>query len=135
MPVELSWYLENRVIQVINSGKITDDDMLDNDQPIINYLNQSSFPLVHMIVDNTKAVYTPSAKMITKAKFPRHPQCGWIILVGPTNTFMRFVNVVVTNVFKTRNRMFDSFDEALTFLNEIDSSLPPLRNNVLGKAG
>lgn len=60
MPVELSWYLENRVIQVINSGKITDDDMLDNDQPIINYLNQSSFPLVHMIVDNTKAVYTPS---------------------------------------------------------------------------
>lgn len=126
MPVNLSWYIENRVIQIINEGQISDDDMLRIDQPIIDLMNASSFPLVHMIVDNSKATYTPSVKTITQAKFPRHTKCGWVVLVGPANSFMKFVNAVVTNVFKTRNRMFDTFEEAVAFLNEVDSTLPAL---------
>lgn len=134
MSVDLSWYLENRVIQIVNHGDISDQDMLDSDQPIIDYMNQSQAPLVHLIVDNSKASYTPSVKTVTQAKFPKHPQCGWIILVGPANTLMRFANAVVTNLFKTRNRMFDTFDEALDFLNEMDSTLPPLRDMKHDKA-
>lgn len=135
MPVQLSWLLENHVILVRNEGNITDQDMLDSDQPINNYMSQSKAPLVHLIVDNTKAVYTPSVKAVTQATFPKHPQCGWIILVGSTNTFTRFVNAVVSNIFKTRNRMFDTFDEALDFLNQVDSTLPALRDGTISKVG
>lgn len=135
MPVQLSWYLEHHVIQIINSGTITDQDMLDADQPIIDYFNESNVPLVHLIVDNSNASYTPSVKAVTKAKFPKHAKCGWVLLVGPANSFMRFVNAVVSNVFKTRNRMFETFDEALDFLNDMDSSLPPLRDREQSTTG
>ncbi len=128
MAVQLSWHLENRVLLVANSGAISDQDMLDVDQPIIDHMNQSNVPLVHLIVDNSDATYNPSIKTVSQAKFPKHPQCGWVLLVGPTSTFTRFVNAVVTNVFKTRNRMFDTRNEALDFLNEVDSALPPLRD-------
>lgn len=135
MPVQLSWYIEHRVIQIINSGEISDQDMLDSDQPIIDYFNESNVPLVHLIVDNSNARYTPSVKSVTMAKFPKHAKCGWVLLVGPANSFMRFVNAVVSNIFKTRNRMFETFDEALDFLNDMDGSLPPLRDRELTRTG
>ena len=134
MSSQLTWYLENRVILVANEGMISDQDMLSVDQPIADYMNQSKAPLVHLIVDNTSAIYAPSVKTVTQAKFPKHPQCGWVLLVGPTNTFTRFVNAVVTNVFKTRNRMFNTRAEALDFLNEVDSTLPPLRDHTITRA-
>jgi hypothetical protein len=129
MPMQLSWYLENRVMLLVNHGDSSDQDVFDIDQPIIDYLNQSQAPLVHLIIDNIGAKYIPSVKAVTSVKWPKHPQYGWTILVGLTNPFQRFVNVVATNFFKARQRMFDTMDEALDFLNEVDSTLPALRDS------
>jgi hypothetical protein len=134
MPIQLSWYLENHVMLLNNEGDSADQDVLKVDQPILDYLNQSQAPLVHLIIDNTRAKYIPSVKAITAVKWPKHPQYGWTILVGLTNPFQRFVNVVATNFFKARQRMFDTMDEALDFLNEVDSTLPALRSKQLDKA-
>jgi hypothetical protein len=128
MPIQISWYLENRVILLVNHGESSDQDVFAVDQPMIDYLNQNQAPLVHLIIDNTGAKYIPSVKAVTAVKWPKHPQYGWTILVGLTNPFQRFVNVVATNFFKARQRMFDTMDEALNFLNEVDSTLPALRD-------
>lgn len=128
MAVQLSWQLENRVLLVANSGAISDQDMLDVDQPI-DRMNQSNVPLVHLIVDNSDATYNPSIKTVSQAKFPKHPQCGWVLLVGPTSTFTRFVNAVVTNVLRREIGCLIRVMKHSTFsLNEVDSALPPLRD-------
>src|SRR5689334_10087471 len=129
MPIQLSWYLENHVILHVNQGDISDQEILDVDQPISGFLERSHAPLVHLILDNRSATTTPSIKAISQLKYPKHPRFCWLIVVGPTNTFVRFVNAVTTNLFKSRNRMFDTMDEALDFLNEVDSTLPALRDS------
>ncbi len=134
MPFQLSWYAKNQVILIIDEGQTTDQDMLNIDPQVIDYLNQCKTPLVHVIIDKRKSNYTPPVKVLTALQWPKHPQYGWTILVGLSNPFERFVNVVATTFFKARQRMFDTMDEALAFLNEVDSTLPNLRDIKLDKA-
>ena len=140
MPFELSWYLENRVILLASQANNSDENLLDMDQKVIDYLNQSSAPLVHLIMDQRKAPPPSSSraasqiKLASQLKWPKHPKYGWAIMVGPTNSLQRFVIAVATNFFKVRQRSFDTMDEALDFLNDIDSSLPTLRTNKMTKA-
>jgi len=134
MSSQLNWLLENRVILTFNQGIVTDQDMFDNDEPVTAYMNQCSAPLVHMIVDHRKGIGTPSSKAMAQLNWPKHPKMGWIILVGMANPFQKFVVAVTSNFFKTRMRMLNTMDEALDFLNQVDSTLPSLRDNSMGKA-
>lgn len=127
MPVKLSWYLENRVMMVVAEGEYTDDELINLDAQVIKYLDQSNVPLVHMIMDRQGTTHIPSMKSVTMVKWPKHPRYGWTLVVGSTNPFQRFVVALANNFFKGRQRNFDSREEALDFLNEVDSTLPPLR--------
>ncbi|MBA3871478.1 MAG: hypothetical protein H0X30_20225 [Anaerolineae bacterium] len=134
MPAQLSWYLENRVLLMINYGEVADQDLFDLDQTIIDYLDNCTVPLVHTIIDHRKGMNSPSVKGLTKLRWPKHPKVGWMIMIGMKNPLQRFVVAVSTSFFKTRMRMFNSMDEALNFLNDVDSTLPPLRDGTLTKA-
>jgi len=127
MPVKLSWYLENRVMMVVAEGEYTDGELINLDGQVIKYLDQSTVPLVHMIMDRQGTTHIPSMKSVTMVKWPKHPRYGWTLVVGSTNPFQRFVVALANNFFKGRQRNFDTRDEALDFLNEVDSTLPPLR--------
>jgi hypothetical protein len=127
MPVNLSWFLENRVMQIVAEGAYTDDELINLDPQVIKYLDQSTVPLVHMIMDRKGTDHIPSMKSVAQVKWPRHQRYGWTLVVGSSNPFQRFVVALANNFFKGRQRNFDSFDEALDFLNEVDSTLPPLR--------
>jgi hypothetical protein len=135
MAFELSWYLENRVILLTGHGEGSDQNLLDIDQQVINYLNQSNATLVHLIMDQRNLPPPSSSKaasqikLASQLKWPKHPKYGWAILVGPSNSLQRFVIAVATNFFKVRQRTFDTMDEALDFLNDIDSTLPALRDS------
>ena len=139
MTLQLSWYLENRVILLTIHGENSEKELFDVDRLVINYLNQSSAPLVHCILDQTNAIVLPTFKAAalimttTKLKWPNHPQYGWAIIIGQTHPLLRFVTAVATSFFKIRQRGFRSMDEGLDFLNAIDSTLPMLRVNRLGK--
>ena len=134
MSIQLSWYLENRVLLLTSQGESSDQDLLDIDQPIIEHLNQSNAPLVHLIADHRKGGKMPSMKAAAQIQWPKHPQYGWGIMVGLTNPVQRFLVAVASNFFKVRQRNFDTMDEALDFLNEVDTTLPALRDNRLDKA-
>ena len=127
MPVQLSWHLENRVMLVVAEGDYTDDELINLDGQVIKYLDQSTAPLVHMIMDRQGTDHVPSMKSVTKVKWPKHPRYGWTLVVGSTNPFQRFVVAVANNFFKGRQRNFDSREDAFDFLNLVDSTLPPLR--------
>ncbi|MBA3873824.1 MAG: hypothetical protein H0X30_32225 [Anaerolineae bacterium] len=134
MPVQLSWYLENRVILMVNHDGSSDQELLELDQPVINYLNQSNASLVHLIWNNNDSKYMPSINATKALQFPKHPQFGWTITVGLNNPLQRFIVAVANAFFKSRVRMVNTMDEALDFLNEVDGTLPALRDNVLDKA-
>jgi hypothetical protein len=134
MPSQLSWYLENRVMQIVNHGDVADQDLFDIDESVIQYIDQSSAPLVHLIVDHRNGNNAPSAKGLTQLNWPKNPRLGWTILIGLKNPFQRFVTVVAANFFKIRLRLVNTMDEALDFLNEVDSTLPALRDKNLDKA-
>ena len=134
MPSQVSWLLENRVMLTYNQGVVSDQDMFNIDQPVLDYMNQCTAPLVHMIVDHRNGIGSPSTKALAQLQWPKHPKVGWMIMVGMANPFQKFVVAVASNFFKTRMRMFDRMDEALDFLNEIDSTLPMLRLEKLDKA-
>src|ERR1051326_3493267 len=99
MPTQLSWFLENRVMLLTSHGAVSDQDLFDIDQPVIDYLNQSNAPLVHLIIDHRDATTTPSVKASTQLKWPKHPRNGWGIMVGLTNPIQRFMVAVATNFF------------------------------------
>ena len=134
MTSQVSWLLEKRVILTYNEGIVSDEDMFANDQPILDYLNACTVPLVHMIVDHRKGVGSPSSKALAQLSWPKHPKTGWTILVGMANPFQKFVVTVASNFFKSRMRMVNTMDEALDFLNQVDSTLPALRDGSLTKA-
>jgi hypothetical protein len=127
MPIKLDWYLENRVIIITAEGDYADEELINLDGQVIQYLDQSTAPLVHMIMDRQGTNHIPSIKSVTMVKWPKHPRYGWTLVVGSSNPFQRFVVALANNLFKGRQRNFDTFDEALDFLNEVDSTLPPLR--------
>ena len=78
-------------------------------------------------MDRKETDHIPSAKSAMMVKWPKHPRYGWTLVVGTSNPFQRFVVAIANNFFKGRQRNFDTFDGALDFLNEVDSTLPPLR--------
>ena len=134
MTSQVGWLLEKRVILTYNEGVVADEDMFANEQPILDYLNECTVPLVHMIVDHRKGIGTPSSKALAQLRWPKHPRMGWMILVGMANPLQKFVVTGASNFFKTRMRMMNTMDEALDFLNEVDSTLPALRDTKLDKA-
>lgn len=134
MSSQVSWLLEQRVILTYNEGVVSDQDMYDNEGLILDYLNQCSVPLVHMVVDHRKGIGSPSSKTLAQLSWANSPKLGWLILVGMANPFQKFVVTVASNVFKTRMRMLNTMDEALDFLNQVDSTLPALRDQSIGKA-
>jgi hypothetical protein len=134
MSSQLSWYVENRVMQIINQGELVDQDLSNLDESVIRYIDQSSAPLVHLIVDHRNGINSPSAKGLTQLNWPKHPRLGWTILIGLKNPFQRFVTVAAANFFKIRLRLVNTMDEGLDFLNDVDSTLPALRNSLLDKA-
>ena len=127
MSLKLSWYLENRVMMIVAQGDYTDTELINLDDHVIKYLDQSSAPLVHMIMDRQETDHIPSPKSAMMVKWPRHPRYGWTLVVGTSNAFQRFVVAIANNFFKGRQRNFDTLDQALDFLNEVDSTLPSLR--------
>ena len=130
MPLHLSWYLENRVLLVVNEGESTDQDMFELDKQTLEYFDQSDAPQIHMIIDTTKDKFAPSAKAVTQVKFAKHPRMGWTVLIGATNAFERFIFVIGSNFFNMRSKMLTNRDEALRFLNKIDITLPPLSDDL-----
>lgn len=136
MSLHLSWYLENRVILVVSKGKSLnqDQDMFDIDQAIVDYINQSDAPLVHLITDFRDGSFSPSMKAVGKLQSSKHPRIGWAIVIGQMNSLQRFSLAMAISFFKLRNRMVDTLEEALDFLNYVDSTLPPLRDGKLDKA-
>jgi proteasome lid subunit RPN8/RPN11 len=127
MSAGVTWLIEHKLLLVNTWGKVNVDELSAMDSRISDMLDNSQEPLVHGIHDHTRAESIPSAKDLMQVKAGKHPRVGWLIIVGLDNKLMKFFVSATGQVLNIRLRFMDTVEEALTFLQDIDSTLPDLK--------
>src|SRR5262245_25915737 len=126
MPIQMQWYCEGLVMYVEISGDITTADMIAYSNTLKQLVDSSDAPLVHMITDVSGITSHPSLREIMKyTKMPA--RLGWSLVIGMnTNAIVRFIAQAVSSALRLRYRELTSLDQALDFLQKMDSTLPDL---------
>ena len=100
MPVDVSWFLEGRIIYVKYYEDVTIEDKQLGAEQEYEFLEAGSVPLVHVLLDITDQISSPTnIQAIQKAldKALKHPKKGWTLAYGKEEFRMEnFVNSVVT---------------------------------------
>lgn len=129
MPIEITWLVEGRVLY----DRITESPSLDEfragGRRLGELMTRDDEPLVHILLDISAMKRMPSqigAMSEASRPFMSHPNAGWIIAFGSRDRMVNLIGTIVSQIFRSRFRFFHSLDEALTFLQEQDSSLLPL---------
>ena len=102
-------------------------ELAEMDKLIGYMLDNTQAPLMHGIYDLSETESLPSAKDLIKLKSGSHPRVGWLIFIGINNKIMKFFVSVAAQSFNIRLRFMDTIEEALTFLQDVDSTLPDLK--------
>jgi hypothetical protein len=83
-------------------------------------------PLYHIIVDVSQVSKMPSDMKVLLPKVGydllQHPKSGWFILVS-SNQIHSYLASMISQVTKIRFRQVSSKEEALAFLQDVDSTL------------
>jgi hypothetical protein len=126
MNYEISWLLKGRIVLHQTFALPTQDDVAQMDEQFLDYLEQAEAPLLHFIYDMSAQDKVPDLKTMANMEFTRHPAMGWAIVIGTVNPMTKFLITTVSQINKTRFRMFTTREEALAFLQEVDNTLPQL---------
>jgi hypothetical protein len=125
--VGVTWLVEDRLLLLNSWGKVNVDELMAMDNKIGAMIENSPAPLVHGIHDHSKAAQIPSPKDLMKVKSAEHPRVGWLIFIGMDNKLIKFFLSVAGQAFSLRLRFMDTLEDALTFLQDVDSTLPDLK--------
>lgn len=129
MPFKVAWYVENRVILTRYTGVITVDDIHLQMNQTKELIHQGT-PLIHSIIDLSQIEKWPPLNVVNEFRSTDiselRTKMGWSIIVA-NNVILKFGTALFTPIFKLRQRVFSTLDEALAFLQQEDSTLPPLK--------
>ena len=129
MPYKVEWLVEKRVVLSTYEGLLTMDDARSQVQEA-NVLLRQGIPLTHSIVDMTKVEKFPSLQLASEFMSTDmtdiREKLGWTIVVT-NNKLLKFASSLFVPMFRVRQRLFGSMDEALVFLQDEDSTLPLMK--------
>lgn len=128
MTVGVTWLIEGKLVLLKSWGTMSVAEMEMMDSRICEMLDSSKEQLVHAIHDHTLIDHLPSPKNMMKLKVGSHARVGWLFIVGIDNKLMKFFASVTGQAFHIRLRFMDTVEEALKFLQDIDSTLPDLQS-------
>jgi hypothetical protein len=126
MAHEISWLLEGRVIFVRLTGVQTAEAASLFDREILPYLDNVQAPLVHLVFDTVGLEQLPGIGVLSRFQWLKHPKTGWVVGYPKPNGAIAFITGFVSQLFKLRFRTFDTSQEALAFLQDVDATLPDL---------
>ncbi len=126
MPIEISWLVEGRIVYVKLDGKLTFEKIHAISKAIVTHLDAGQPPYVHVLIDNQDMTSHPQTlnKLREATRFLKHPNLGWFIIFGSDNPLLRFFSSVITQLAGVRWRVLGTRTEALSFLQEVDQTLP-----------
>jgi hypothetical protein len=129
MPYQTEWYIENRIILTTYTGDIRIED-IHGQIAETHTLIEQGIPLIHSIIDLSQIDKWPSLNVVNEFRSMDieavRERIGWSIIIA-NNVLLKFGSALFAPIFNLRQRIFSSVDEALTFLQENDSTLPKLK--------
>ncbi len=125
MPVVNTWYIPEQIGYIRFYGEVTEDELrkfMDDGERMIDSSNRAN---VHFIINLTELSHPVSLASAIKIARERkkHPRSGWSITVGQQSSFTKFISDVTGQILNTRMRTFDTTQEALEFLREMDETI------------
>lgn len=126
MSYKSRFYPEYHLFSQIIYGDISLDELRAIHQEVLNAIEAAETPF-HMLFDLRRMQKFPTS--IAQMKEVMHPiddpNLRWIIMITNSNTVVKFVMSVLTQVLvkNARFRLFNSYEEAFAFLEEMDSTL------------
>lgn len=130
MPISREWLIENRVSLGRIYGEITSEDVQRaNAEAAAAITAIEGSDRIHSIFDLREADMSRGSLNLNQlSSFMesfRNPKLGWMVAIS-SNRLANFVFSVTNGVFGTRMRIFKTPEEAIAFLQDIDSTLPPI---------
>jgi hypothetical protein len=127
MSMKTTELIPGRISFTHGQGVVTTDEGNRISTAMLNLMNESSdTDLYHHIVhflDVEKVPLNFSAlKPSATGEVLSHPKMGWFVIVS-TNKVFAFMTDVILQVTKVRNRHFQTLEEAIEFLKEVDSTI------------
>lgn len=130
MPTEQQWYVPERVVRVRFYGKLTLDEIVDAFATSAELVDATSAPPVHFIHDWTELDSFPTniidIRRSTTVRVKDPKRIGWVVAYAKNDQILQSMSNIVFQLFRIRFQMVDSADEAVAFLQRMDSKLPPL---------
>jgi hypothetical protein len=125
MPYNYWWEIEKHVLYVSYSGDISVDEFARALKEIEDEIRLNGGPFVNMISDmrNVRRQLSLPEVMNAIRRFDPPDQLGWTLNVGDSNALLRFTTNVAGQFLNRRARSFDTPEEALAFLREMDTSI------------
>jgi hypothetical protein len=127
MPVEVSWLVENRVVYSRSFGILSVSQVHEAAAQSTQMMDTGT-KFVHLIANATDVEkFSFSLADIARSfrGFPTSPNMGWTLTVS-SNTMHRFFASIVVQMGSSRQRVFNTLEEAIAFLQSVDETLPPI---------
>jgi hypothetical protein len=127
MPIKVKWFYEGLVIHAQLEGILTGPDLTEYADNLDKLIATSDAPLIHLITDLSGMEMYPSLGEVMRS-LHMPPRLGWTLVMGAkTNKIVRFLMQVITSSMRLRFRELESIDEAVDFLQKMDTTLPDLQ--------
>lgn len=137
MPYQIEWFLPKQIVYVQFIGDLTEDDLSVYAGELSQYIESSDAKMVHLLLDDSRLEKFPRSITQFRALFAvlKDPKVGWNLAFGTRNPFANIVSVMVGKVLNLRFRRFNTREDALHFVQQMDSSLPRLEHITFSKMG
>ncbi len=124
MPIETSWIVENRLLEIKMIGHVTIQEYLQLNQEAIWILDELTHPL-NALVDSTEMIDQPKLREMQRAKAHTHPMAGWLVEYGLQNDLLILMSNIMGRLTGIKYRQFATRQQALEFLCSV---VPELEN-------
>ncbi len=119
------WLVHQRVIFGYAYGELTNDEMAQHNERMIELLDDAK-PFVHTILVTHPDTRLPTPSIAAGRRilsFIGHKNLGWNIVVHNPYSIMAKMSILLAKVARARYRQFDNIYDAIDFLKEIDTTV------------
>lgn len=126
MACEIRWYVPDRVMYVQFYDVVTEAEVRQTALKLVEILDYD--PRKYLILDAVSVKTYPSLMGIKNAMVSANLRYAstWVVTYGFVQGIAQFLIAVAMQLLQVRFRSLTNLDESLTFLQDIDSTLPPL---------
>jgi hypothetical protein len=116
MPYRLGWYQKHSVIYLDMIGTINAEEYAEAIERVLQERTQHP-ELIYMLADNRRLEAWPPLSALTRVQMPEDGT--WVIVIGVSNSFFRFVTSAVSQVLGMQLKMVEDVPAARTTLERV----------------